>query len=420
MTISQNKDDAAKKALVCEALKELVESAKYGAPKTRVGLMAAGSEFGVDELISGAKIALESDTNLTVVGIGAKPDNYSELQKEKWAQRLDWIECPNCEADIATAMEKALKNGQDGQAGHGGQGDELGENGKSAIAGAVALHYPFPVGVTTIGRVLTPAKGHPMLMASCTGTSATHRPEAMLRNAIYGIATAKALGIEKPTLGILNLDSATPVRRSLTQLQEKGYAVNFGESTRKGGGSLMRGNDILAGAVDVCVTDSLTGNVLMKTFSAFNSGGSYEVSGWGYGPSVGENWKHIISIISRASGAPVIGNALLYTAALARGGLVEKVEEELKAARKAGLDAIISSLAPKTSAQSETVKAPPAEPTDEEIHGIDVLDLDNAVQELWKVGIYAESAMGCTGPVVKLASKHHDKATEILKAASFI
>ncbi len=63
------------------------------------------------------------------------------------------------------------------------------------IAGAVALHYPFPLGVTTIGRVLTPARGRPMLIASCTGMSAASRTEAMLRNAVYGIAVAKALGI---------------------------------------------------------------------------------------------------------------------------------------------------------------------------------------------------------------------------------
>ena len=48
----------------------------------------------------------------------------------------------------------------------------------------------------------------------------------------------------------------------------------------------------------------------MKVFSAFTSGGSYETSGWGYGPSVGEGWDKVVSIVSRASGAPVIANAL--------------------------------------------------------------------------------------------------------------
>ena len=66
------------------------------------------------------------------------------------------------------------------------------------------------------------------------------------------------------------------------------------------------------------------------------------------------------------------------------------------------------------------MQAPPAEPTDEEIHGIDVLDLEQAVHCLWKENIYAEAAMGCTGPVVKLAVAHLEKAREILKAAGYI
>ncbi len=85
------------------------------------------------------------------------------------------------------------------------------------------------------------------------------------------------------------------------------------ESFRKDGGSVLRGNDILAGSCDVVVCDSLTGNILMKLFSAYNTGGQHETVGWGYGPGIGRNMDNIISIISRASGAPVISGALQYT-----------------------------------------------------------------------------------------------------------
>ena len=79
----------------------------------------------------------------------------------------------------------------------------------------------------------------------------------------------------------------------------------------------------------------------------------------------------------------------------------------------------IEALTPKTS-QTEEVKAPPAEPTDDELHGIDVLEIDNAVKVLWKEGIYAESAMGCTGPVIKMPARHMSKAAEILKANGYL
>ena len=381
-----------KRKLIGKALAELVEQAQSGGPKVRIGLMVAGSELGCGEFLVAAGTAMAQDSRLQVVGIGPRPADAVPTG-------MDWIETPDCEADISAAMEKALSEG--------------------TVAGTVALHYPFPVGVTTIGRVITPGRGKPMYIAASTGMAATHRPEAMLRNALYGIAVAKSQGIENPSVGVLNLDAAPSVQRALVKLQEKGYKVLFGSSVRADGGALLRGNDLLAGAVDVCVCDTLTGNVLMKLFGAFHTGGSYEALGWGYGPSVGEDWKRVVSIVSRASGAPVIANALQYTAQAVRGELPEKVAAELKAARVAGLDDVLAGLAPKQECVEE-VKAPPAVPTDEEIHGVDVLDLESAVRVLWKEGIYAESAMGCTGPVVKLAAASCEKAVEILRAAGYL
>lgn len=383
-----------KRKIIGEALAELVEAARTGGPKTRVGLMASGSELGAEEMVRGAVLAMQTDPRVQVVCIGPKPANVTI------PDGLEWLETPDCEADIAKGMDDALSSG--------------------AIGGAVALHYPFPVGVTTIGRVVTPGKGKAMFVASSTGTSATNRAEAMLRNALYGVALGKALGQTAPTVGILNLDSATTVQRALSKLKDNGYDLHFGSSVRADGGALLRGNDILAGAVDVCVTDTLTGNVLMKLFSAFNTGGSYEALGWGYGPSAGEGWKRVVSIISRASGAPVIAGALCLNAAAVRGDLPGCVDREIKAAKAAGLDEIIASFAPKAAVAEEDVKSPPAVPTDAEVHGIDVLDLDNAVRALWKAGIYAESAMGCTGPVVKMAAASKAQSAEILKKEGFI
>ena len=48
----------------------------------------------------------------------------------------------------------------------------------------------------------------------------------------------------------------------------------------------MRGNDLLAGVPDIMVSDTLTGNILMKIFSSYTTGGSYESQGYGYGPGI--------------------------------------------------------------------------------------------------------------------------------------
>ncbi|MBQ9897309.1 MAG: glycine reductase [Synergistaceae bacterium] len=377
------------KKVIGSALLDIIESAKSGGPKVRVGLMASGSEHGAEEIAKGARLAAQTYNNVKPVLIGPKVAGYDEFE---------YIECAEC--DIPAVLEAAVKEGK--------------------VDGAVAMHFPFPLGVTTIGRVLTPGRGKPMILASTTGTSSTVRGEAMLRNAVYGIATAKALGIAKPTVGILNVDTAQPVFRALTHMKEKGYDITFGSSVRADGGSVLRGNDILTGAVDICVTDTLTGNVLVKMFSSFTTGGSYESTGWGYGPSCGEGWKYVVSIVSRASGAPVIANALAFTASVISGGLQAKVADELKAARKAGLDEEIAALTPKAAQAEEEVKAPAAEPTDDELHGIDVLEIDNAVKVLWKANIYAESAMGCTGPVIKMPARHIETAKELLKQNGYL
>ncbi|MFZ5969436.1 MAG: glycine reductase, partial [Bacillota bacterium] len=54
------------------------------------------------------------------------------------------------------------------------------------------------------------------------------------------------------------------------------------------------------------------------------------------------------------------------------------------------------------------------------ISGIDIMDLEDAVKALWKAGIYAESGMGCTGPIVLVHEDKVHQATDVLAAAGFV
>ena len=285
---------------------------------------------------------------------------------------------------------------------------------KGEVDGAVTMHFPFPIGVSTVGRVVTPAKGKEMFVANTTGTSSADRIEGMIKNAVYGIIAAKVCGVKEPTLGILNVDGARQTEMALKELQKNGYDFKF---ARADGGAVMRGNDVLQGTPDVMVMDSLTGNVMVKMLSSFTTGGSFEASGYGYGPGIGEGYDKLIMIVSRASGAPVIANALEYAAQLIRGKVFDVAKAEFARAEKAGLSKI---LAAKPAAEAETVTAPPAEPCTASIPGIEVMDLEDAVQALWKAGIYAESGMGCTGPLVMMSEANHEKALEILKKAGYV
>lgn len=373
---------------VADVFQEMANALLTGSfgEKMRVGLTILGSELGPGELLLGAEIAQKNNPDIEVVVIGSGVKTSLEI-----------VEVTD-EKEAHAKMDELLLSGN--------------------LDAAVTMHYSFPIGVSTVGRVITPARGKPLFLATTTGISDVERVPAMLKNTIYGIATAKACGIENPTVGILNIEGARQLERALKKLKDNGYAINFTDSARSDGGVVMRGNDLLMGTPDIMVDDSLSGNVLMKLFSAYSSGGNYETLGYGYGPGVGENYDRIICIISRASGAPLIAGAIRLAADCARGNLMEKAREEFKAVRKAGWDTIYNSVnnsaTDNKSDNTAKVIACAKKLVTEAIPGVDVMDIEDAVQSLWQDNIYAESGMGCTGPIIMIAPEDKDKALQTL------
>lgn len=383
--------DATKK-LISEVFNEIADGIKSGSfgKKVRIGLTTFGSEHGVEEMVKAAQMAKSKYGDFDIVLIG-----------------------PKVEGDLEIVEVKDAEEGHKKMA-------ELLE--KKELDGCVTQHFDFPIGVSTVGKAVTPGMGKELIIATTTGTASTHRVEGMIRNAISGIAVAKSVGIENPRVGILNIDGARGVERALKELQAGGYNFEFSESLRADGGSVMRGNDLLAGTPDVMVCDSLTGNLLIKIFASFTTGGNYETVGYGYGPGIGENYDKLVNIVSRASGAPLICEALRYCATCAKNDVLAKAKDEFKKAKEAGLDAIVGKILAKdkpAAAEEEEVKMPPKEVVTYAIPGIDILELEDACRALWKEGIYSESGMGCTGPIILVPEAVGEKAAEILTNKGF-
>lgn len=353
-------------------------------PQNKIAVTGIGSELGEENIFKGAEIAAQNGISIVYIGSMSSP-----LMDCRFAQ---------CEADVHNIMNELLKS--------------------DTVQSAVTMHYPFPIGISTVGKLNAVGSGLPFYLASTTGTTATNRVEALVRNAICGIVAAKAGGLQNPSLGILNLDGARQAEGILRKLNEKGYAIRFAESMRADGGAVLRGNDILNGSADIVVCDSLTGNLFMKTLSAYNTAGRVEVAGYGYGPGIGEGADKPIMIVSRASGSMVIANAIAYANDLVNGKFSAVMKQEFAAAKKAGLDALFAGLK-EPAAQAKKVSAPPKEVCTEEIAGIDVMALEDAVQVLWAEGIYAESGMGCTGPLIIIHEKNREKALTLLKSKGF-
>ena len=376
--------------IIAQSFLKMAEGLETGAfmDRPKIALTGMGSEHGEENAMAAAKMAAKRGVDVYYIGTLT-------------AEGVTTIPVANDE-EGHKKMEEMLNNHE--------------------VDGAVTMHYPFPIGVSTVGRAITPAKGREMFIANTTGTSSSDRIEGMIKNAVSGIITAKACGVGNPTVGILNVDGARQTEMALNQLKANGYEFTWAESARADGGAVMRGNDVLEGTPDVLVTDSLTGNVLVKMLAAFTTGGSFESTGFGYGPGIGKGYDKLILIISRASGAPLIANALEYAAELVKGKVFEKASAEFAKAEKAGLNQILEArkVAAKPAAAEEKVVKPAAEPCTASIAGIEVMDLEDAAQALWKEGIYAETGMGCTGPLVMMSEANHARALEILKKAGYV
>lgn len=362
-----------------------LETGKFDSQIT-VAVTNHGSELGSDN-VNMAIESLKDEVNIVIIG-------------EKYTDEFETYEADTDE-EKASIIEKLFK--------------------EKKIDAAVTMHYPFPIGVSTVGKIVAPANGREVFLANTTGTSAIKREKAMILNAIDGIIAAKANGVENPTLGIMNVEGARLVEKKLEELKENGFDFEFAQSKRSDKGAVLRGNDLIAGICDVYVTDSLTGNILAKTFSSFTSGGYYETVGAGYGPSIGEGYYTPVFIISRASGSPVIKEAIKYAKNSIEGDIVGLSKEIYKKANDAGLKDILKSLDEKEKAPAtDDVKVPDKEIVTSAIGGIDILEIEDAIRALHAEGVYAESAMGCTGPVVMVNEEKKEKAREILEEKEYI
>ena len=353
----------------------------------RIAVAGLGSELGEKAVADACAAAVAKGYDVCYLGIETVPGAVN-------------ITCSSEDACVAE-MSRLLSSGECGA--------------------AVAMHHTFPIGTATVGRVVTPARGREMYIATTTGTPSAGRVEALVLGALYGIITARSCGISSPSVGLLNIDGARKAETALRKLRDGGFPIDFARSARADGGAVMRGNDILLGTADVLVCDPLTGNALIKMLSAFNSGGDRECSGYGYGPGIGKDIKNPVLIVSRASDTPVIFNAIRFAAEVSSGGLSQTSDDVFAQADKCGLRGILAAQQKEeTSVQSDDITPPEREPVTEEIPGIEVMDIEEAARLLWKDGVYAESAMGCTGPVIMVSESNFNRAAELLRKAGYI
>ena len=114
-------DEKMMRATIAGVFEDIAEALETGSinKKVRVGLTILGSEHGVGELAAGAELASKQNPDIEVVLIGQGAQSHLEL-----------VEAAD-EKDAHAKMDELLLSGD--------------------LDAAVTMHYPFPIGVSTVG-----------------------------------------------------------------------------------------------------------------------------------------------------------------------------------------------------------------------------------------------------------------------------
>ncbi len=134
-----------------------------------------------------------------------------------------------------------------------------------ALTAAASIHLPLLPYITKPALLaLIPSRIREVALVDI-GANTVCKPPHFIEFAAMGIAYQKMRGIQKPTIGLLNIGTEPTkgsadlreVYQALTELNQKvGYPAFCGN---------IEGREIFNGHIDVVVTDGFTGNIFLKT-----------------------------------------------------------------------------------------------------------------------------------------------------------
>ena len=235
----------------------------------RIALDAMGGDFGPQPNLDGAIAALKENPDLHVTLVGDAPSLEMFVSKSGFSSdRLTlkpadgWVEMsekpvealrskPNCSIIVCWQMMATQQVDAVVSAGHTG-----------AVVAAGLRTRLFLKGVKRpgIAVALPTTKGKTVLMD--VGANPGARPEHLVQYGTMGsIYAREMLGIERPTVGIMNIGSedgkgTDDVRESLALFAKSPFRDRFIGN--------VEGRDLYSGGADVVICEGFVGNVLLK------------------------------------------------------------------------------------------------------------------------------------------------------------
>jgi len=235
----------------------------------RIALDAMGGDHGPTPNVGGARLALDANPDLTVVLVGDETQLAPLLAAGNLpAGRVEVIHASQT-VEMKEKPAEALRRKPDASVFRSwqllaeGKVDGLvsaGNTGAVVAGGLKTRKFLKCVHRPGIATVMPTAKGRCVVLD--VGANVFPKPRHLLEYGAMGTVFARhILGVERPTLGLMNVGEEEGKGHDLVQ---KTYDLFRNSPLKERFVGNIEGRDIHRGAVDVVVTDGFTGNVVLK------------------------------------------------------------------------------------------------------------------------------------------------------------
>jgi glycerol-3-phosphate acyltransferase PlsX len=226
-----------------------------------VALDAMGGDFAPKETVAGAVLAAQA--GVPVVLVGQKEALEAELRKHSTAlpiiESSEYITMDDAATDVrkkrGASINVCMELVKKGEA---SAVVAMGHTGATLASALFNLGRIKGVERPTLLIELPSEKGRTFLADG--GANADCRPSFLVQFAVMGRAYAEAMGVNNPSVGLLNIgeeeEKGDQLRLETFPLLKALPGINFHGN--------VEGRDIFKGTTDVVVTDGFTGNVVLK------------------------------------------------------------------------------------------------------------------------------------------------------------
>lgn len=238
--------------------------------KVKIVLDAMGGDYAPAEPVKGAVDALKASDKIQIVFTGDEKAIRAELSKYQYPEERVEIVPTTQVIETGEPPVKAIQSKRDSSLVvglglvHKGEADAFvssGSTGAVLVGGQAIVKKIRGIHRAPLAPLIPTTKGASLLI-DC-GASVDARPAHLVQYAVLGsIYMKNVCGIEKPTVGLVNIGAEEEKGNALTKetypLLKECRDINFIGN--------VEARDIPSGAADVYVTESFTGNMILKMY----------------------------------------------------------------------------------------------------------------------------------------------------------